>query len=133
MLTPPGTMSIVPAVDPHWKAMFSDFGSVLNRAPSARYMLVRSGTSRLVVLDGRDIRSGVAGRREILRIMRGADEHGGFGGTTMQENKVALVWPGSDAASFRFRFLQVIPESNAVLAMGVLQLGFCSRDARPAR
>ncbi len=93
------------------------FGKLLSRAPSARYMIVRSGTSRLVVLDGSEIRPGAAGRNEVLRLMKGDRDHGGLGGSTLQENKVALVWPEEREAAFRFRFLQVIPETGSVLPM----------------
>ena len=106
--------------------MFPHFGSLLGHAPSARYMLVRSGTSRLIVLDGNEIRSGAAGRREILKIMRGADDHGGLGGPTLQDNKVALVWPETKPAEFRFRFLQVIPTTGDILPME------CSNSASAA-
>ena len=80
-------------------------------------MLVRSGTSRLVILDGDHILPGVRGHTEVLRIMLGADRHQGLGGPTLQDNKVALVWAEPEPAQFRFRFLQVIPSTGAVLPM----------------
>jgi len=93
------------------------FNHLLDVAPSATYMLVRSGTSRIVILDGHHVRSGAPGRADVLRIMLGADGHGGLGGPTLQDNKVALVWPEPVPGQFRFRFLQVIPTVRAVLPM----------------
>lgn len=71
----------------------------------------------MLLLDGSEIRSGTAGHDQIRRIMLGADGHGGFGGMTSQDNKVALVWPANGDGSFRFKFLQVVAESGAVLPM----------------
>ena len=93
------------------------FNDVLARANSIRCMLVRSGTSRLLLLDGDEVRSGKAGYDQIRRIILGVDGHGGFGGQTSQENKVALVWPEDETGEFRYRFLQVIAHSGAVLPM----------------
>lgn len=93
------------------------FSNLLAHKNAVRCMLVRSGTSRLLVLDGSEIRSGNAGHDQVRRIMLGADEHGGYGGRTSQENKVALVWPQDEDGRFRFRFLQVIAKSGAVLPM----------------
>lgn len=93
------------------------FSDVLARANSIRCMLVRSGTSRLLVLDGTEVRRGQAGHDQVRRIVLGADGHGGFGGRSSQENKVALVWPADEEGCFRFRFLQVIAHSGAVLPM----------------
>ncbi|QLH38585.1 MAG: FAD-dependent monooxygenase [Defluviicoccus sp.] len=50
--------------------MIPHFSQLLEHAPAVTFMLVRSGTSRLVVLDGRQIRSGVQGHKEVL-------DHGG--------------------------------------------------------
>jgi hypothetical protein len=93
------------------------FNDVLAHANSIRCMLVRSGTSRLLLLDGAEIRSGKAGYEQVRRIMLGVDGHGGFGGQTSQENKVALVWPEDETGEFRYRFLQVIAHSGVVLPM----------------
>ena len=93
------------------------FNSRLAQANSINCMLVRSGTSRVLLLDGSEIRAGQAGHDQIRRIMLGADGHGGFGGMTSQDNKVALVWPANSDGSFRFKFLQVVAESGAVLPM----------------
>ncbi len=97
--------------------MIPHFSQLLEHAPAATFMLVRSGTSRLVVLDGRQIRSGAQGHKEVLSIMVGRDGHGGLGGATLQDNKVVLVWPDAELAKFRFRFLQVVPSTGAVLPM----------------
>ena len=80
-------------------------------------MLVHSGTSRLVILDGNHILPGARGHNEVLRIMLGVNGHAGLGGPALQDNKVALVWADQEPAQFRFRFLQVIPSSRAVLPM----------------
>jgi 2-methylaconitate cis-trans-isomerase PrpF len=93
------------------------FNNQLAHANSIRCMLVRSGTSRLLLLDGSEIRAGKAGHDQIRRIILGSDGHGGFGGMTSQDNKVALVWPADSDGSFRFKFLQVVAESGAVLPM----------------
>jgi hypothetical protein len=102
------------------------FSRLLSHVPSATYMLVRSGTSRLIIIDGRHLRPGASGREEVRRIMLGADGHRGLGGPTLQDNKVALVWAEPEPAHFRFRFLQVIPSSGAVLPME------CSNSASAA-
>jgi hypothetical protein len=102
------------------------FSRLLETAPAATYMLVRSGTSRLVILDGRNVRAGAGGRTDVLRIMLGADGHGGLGGPTLQDNKVALVWAEQVPAQFRFRFLQVIPSLRVALPME------CSNSASAA-
>jgi hypothetical protein len=73
------------------------FGDVLAGKNSIRCMLVRSGTSRLLVLDGTEIRPGKAGHDQVRRIMLGADGHGGYGGQTSQQNKVTLVWPEDES------------------------------------
>ncbi len=106
--------------------MVPEFNKSLDQAPAARYLVVKSGTSRLVVLDGTDIRPGAEGRGEILRLMKGADGCGGLGGANSQENKVALVWPREGESSFQFRFYQVVPGENAVLPME------CSNSASSA-
>jgi hypothetical protein len=93
------------------------FNDVLAHKNSIRCMLVRSGTSRLLLLDGAEIRSGEAGYEQVRRIMLGVDGHGGYGGQTSQENKVALVWPADETGEFRYRFLQVIAHSGVVLPM----------------
>lgn len=93
------------------------FNDQLARANSIRCMFVRSGTSRVLLLDGAAIRAGKAGHDQVRRIMLGADGHGGFGGMTSQDNKVALVCSGEEAGTFRFRCLQVVAESGAVLPM----------------
>lgn len=93
------------------------FSDVLAHKNSVRSMLVRSGTSRILVLDGTELRSGNAGRDQVRRIMLGADGHGGYGGQTSQQNKVVLVWPVDKSGRFRFRFLQVNAHSGAVLPM----------------
>ncbi|GEM_PF-6153303 len=93
------------------------FSNRLAEANSIYCMLVRSGTSRVLLLDGSEIRSGKAGHDQIRSIMLGSDGHGGFGGMTSQDNKVALVWPANCDGSFRFKFLQVVAESGAVLPM----------------
>jgi hypothetical protein len=97
--------------------MFPHFSRLMDHAPAATFMLVRSGTSRLVVLDGSQIRPGAQGHKEVLSIMLGSDRHGGLGGATLQDNKVVLVWPEAELARFRFRFLQVVPSSGVVLPM----------------
>ncbi len=97
--------------------MIPHFNQLLEKAASATYMLVRSGTSRIVILDGHHVRTGAGAYADVLRIMLGSDGHGGLGGATLQENKVALVWPEERPAEFRFRFLQVIPSTRAVLPM----------------
>jgi hypothetical protein len=106
--------------------MIPHFNQLLDRFPAATYMLVHSGTSRLLILDGHHIRPGAGGRREILNIMLGVDGKGGLGGPTLQDNKVALVWPEEEPAQFRFRFLQVIPSTREVLPME------CSNSASAA-
>jgi hypothetical protein len=93
------------------------FADVLSREDSIRCMLVRSGTSRLLLLDGVEVRPGKAGHDQVRRIMLGSDGHGGYGGRSSQENKVALVWSGVESGTFRFRFLQVIAQSGAILPM----------------
>ena len=97
--------------------MFPHFGSLLSHAPSARYMIVKSGTSRVVVLDGSEIWPGAAGRREMLGLMKGTDGNGGLAGTSFQENKIAVVWTEKDAPAFRFRFFQMLPETGQLLPM----------------
>jgi len=97
--------------------MLPHFSTLMENVPAATFMLVRSGTSRLVVLDGSQIRPGGQGHKEILSIMLGRDRHGGLGGPTLQDNKVVLVWPEEELAKFRFRFLQVVPSTRAVLPM----------------
>jgi len=89
-------------------------------------MLVRSGTSRIVLLDGRNVRRGRGGHVDVLGILLGADGHGGLGGPTLQDNKVALVWAEEGSARFSFRFLQVIPSNRTVLPME------CSNSASAA-
>ncbi len=83
-------------------------------------MVVRSGTSRIVILDGHQLRPGGRGHEDVLRIMLGVDGNGGLGGRTLQENKVALVWPEAVSAQFRFRVLQVIPSTREVLPVECL-------------
>ncbi len=97
--------------------MLPHFSRLMEDVPAATFMLVRSGTSRLVVLDGRQIRPGAHGHKEVLSIMVGSDGHGGLGGPTLQDNKVVLVWPKAELATFCFRFLQVVPSTGAVLPM----------------
>jgi hypothetical protein len=97
--------------------MIPHFNRLLEHSPAVTFMLVRSGTSRLVVLDGAQIRAGEQGHEEVLRVMLGSDGNGGLGGPTLQDNKVVLVWPEAEPAHFRFRFLQVMPSSGAVLPM----------------
>jgi hypothetical protein len=80
-------------------------------------MLVRSGTSRVLLLDGTEIRSGKAGLEQIRRVMLGADDCGGYGGRTSQDNKVAIVWPVDEDGYFRYKFFQVVAQSGAILPM----------------
>lgn len=97
--------------------MLRHFGSMLSRSPAAHYMIVNSGTSRVVVMDGSEIRRGQAGRKELLRLMIGTDGSGGLGGASLQENKIAVVWPDKKAAVFSFKFYQVLPETGRLLPM----------------
>ncbi len=97
--------------------MIPHFSRLLDHVPSATYMLVRSGTSRILVIDGNHIHPGARGHKEVLRILLGHDGHGGLGGLRLQDNKVALVWSEKEPAQFRFRFLQVVPSTGSVLPM----------------
>ncbi|MCH2181970.1 MAG: hypothetical protein MK108_08195 [Mariniblastus sp.] len=97
--------------------MINDDAPLLGGMPAAHCAIVRAGTSSVVVLDGRTIRPGEAGKKEVLRIILGQDFQGGLGGKTSQDNKAALAWPADKRGRFRFRFLQVIPHSRKVLPM----------------
>ena len=72
--------------------MLRPFNKLLGQTNSVTCMWVRSGTSRLLVLDGTEMRQGAAGRNEVRRIMLGSNAHGGFGGATLQDNKVVNCW-----------------------------------------
>lgn len=102
------------------------FHSLLDEADAATYMLVRSGTSRILAVYGDQVRRGKAGEAELLRLLLGRDGRGGLGGPTLQDNKVALVWHEDGLARLRFRFLQVIPSNGTVLPME------CSNSASAA-
>ncbi|MFM1868924.1 MAG: hypothetical protein RL591_2332 [Planctomycetota bacterium] len=93
------------------------FSDVLAHENSVRCMLVRSGTSRVLLLDGTEIKSGKVGLEQIRRVMLGADNCGGYGGRTSQDNKVAIVWPVNEEGVFRYKFLQVVAQSGAILPM----------------
>lgn len=80
-------------------------------------MIVRSGTSRVLLLDGTEIRNGKAGHEQVRRIMLGADNYGGYGGRTSQDNKVAIVWPVNEEGVFQYKFFQVVAQSGAILPM----------------
>jgi hypothetical protein len=80
--------------------MLRPFNKLLGQTNSVTCMWVRSGTSRLLVLDGTEMRQGAAGRNEVRRIMLGSNAHGGFGGATLQDNKVAIVWPEPGGCHF---------------------------------
>jgi 2-methylaconitate cis-trans-isomerase PrpF len=75
-------------------------------APEACCAVVRCGTSRIVVFDGRDLPDPPAREAELAELMLGGGQQAdGLGGDHYQLNKVAVVWP--DPPGFRFRFYQV--------------------------
>lgn len=68
--------------------------------------LVRCGTSRAVIVDGRTLPTRES-REQILWTLIAGDTPGdGLGGEHYQFNKIAEVFPGSDASHFEFRFYQ---------------------------
>ena len=97
--------------------MIDDDAPLIKGMAAAHCAVIRAGTSTVVVLDGRTIRSGEAGKNEVLRIMLGQDFQGGLGGKTSQDNKVALAWPADEKGKFRFRFFQIVAHSRKVLPM----------------
>ncbi len=97
--------------------MIDDDAPLIKGMTAAHCAIIRAGTSTVVVLDGRTIRSGEAGKNEVLRIMLGQDFQGGLGGKTSQDNKVALAWPADEKGKFRFRFFQIVAHSRKVLPM----------------
>lgn len=111
----------------------------LRRAKEIPCMIICSGTSRLVVIDGRSLPEPGPQRNDVLLGLMLGKPHG-LGGESSQSNKVAVVTSDPRREAFHFHFYQLIHQtgqmldkmecSNAAAAAGLFAR--LSRIARPA-
>ncbi|MFO1067897.1 MAG: PrpF domain-containing protein [Geminicoccaceae bacterium] len=80
--------------------------------PHLSCAMVRSGTSRLVVLRADQLPGDRARHKVILDLMANETMTDGLGGGHYQSNKVAVVGPGDGAHDFTFHFYQVDPKAR---------------------
>lgn len=97
----------------------SELVSASLQAPSdaLSYAIVRSGTSRVVVLRGDQLPAASAAReRIILRLLTHELAEEGIGRDHYQSNKVAVLGPGDDIHPFSFHFYQGVPQSRRLFS-----------------
>jgi 2-methylaconitate cis-trans-isomerase PrpF len=83
-----------------------------HRVPHLSCAMIRSGTSRFIVLLKAELPIGKARAKLILDLLAKAVPTDGVGGRHYQSNKVAVLGPGRGEASFVFHFYQVVPEAR---------------------
>ena len=86
------------------------------RIPHLSCAIIKSGTSRFVVLREEELPVGRTRGKIILDLLANAISTEGVGGQHYQSNKVAVMGPGRGEASFVFHFYQVVPESRRLLS-----------------
>lgn len=84
--------------------------------PRISCAIVRSGTSRIVVLRDEDLPDYHTRGRVILDLLANNISTDGVGGSHYQSNKVAVVGRGTDGSDFTFHFYQVVPQSRRLLS-----------------
>lgn len=93
------------------------FGIRLRHAvPHLSCGIIKSGTSRFVVLRDDEIPQGGSRHKLILDLLANAISTDGVGGQHYQSNKVAVIGKGRGDASFTFHFYQVMPESRRLFS-----------------
>ena len=86
------------------------------RIPHLSCAIIKSGTSRFVVLREEELPTGRARAKIILDLLANAISTDGVGGQHYQSNKVTVMGPGRGEASFIFHFYQVVPESRRLFS-----------------
>lgn len=86
------------------------------RIPHLSCAIIKSGTSRFVVLREEELPAGRTRAKIILDLLANAISTDGVGGQHYQSNKVAVMGPGRGEASFVFHFYQVVPQSRRLLS-----------------
>jgi 2-methylaconitate cis-trans-isomerase PrpF len=78
--------------------------------------IVRCGTSRAVIVDGRTVPSGEAHDWTLWTLIAGETPADGLGGDHYQFNKIAELFPGSEPSQFEFRFYQADRRERRLIA-----------------
>lgn len=86
------------------------------RIPHLSCAIIKSGTSRFVVLREEELPTGRARGKIILDLLANDISTDGVGGKHYQSNKVSVMGPGRGEASFVFHFYQVIPEARRLFS-----------------
>jgi len=86
------------------------------RVPHVSAAIIRSGTSRLLILRQEEIPTGRARAALILDLLATSTANDGVGGAHYQSNKVAVIAPGQGDYAVEFQFYQVIPQTKKLFA-----------------
>lgn len=86
------------------------------RVPHVSAAIIRSGTSRLLILRQEDIPAGRARAAFILDLLATSTANDGVGGAHYQSNKVAVIAGGQGDYALEFQFYQVIPQTKKLFA-----------------
>src|SRR5262249_52520212 len=78
--------------------------------------VVRCGTSRAVIVDGRTVPAGDVRDQILWPLVAGESPADGLGGDHSQFNKSAEVFPGAEPSRFAFRFYQANRRERRLIA-----------------
>lgn len=87
-----------------------------HKVPHLSCGIIKSGTSRFVVLRDDELPKSGSRHKLILDLLANAISTDGVGGRHYQSNKVAVIGKGRGEASFTFHFYQVMPESRRLFS-----------------
>lgn len=84
--------------------------------PHLSCAIVRSGTSRFIVVRDEELPVGRARNKVILDLLANEISTDGLGGRHYQSNKVAVMGRGDADTDFTFHFYQVVPETRRLFS-----------------